>query len=194
MSMKVKISKVKPNKDNPRLIKDHNYNRLVKSIEEFPEMLEKRPVVCFTDKDNKYVVLGGNMRLKASIQAGLKEIPILLADDWSEEQKKQFVIKDNVSSGLWDWDMLANEWSSEDLSSWGLEVWQDEKTDYDILDDFDIDEEVDQMSSNVRKSIMVDFSIDDYPVAFELIKFFKERKCDIGVMLIDYLKKEKEKI
>lgn len=194
MSMKVKISKVKPNKDNPRLIKDNHYNKLVRSIEGFPEMLEKRPVVCFTDKDDKYVVLGGNMRLKASIQAGLKEIPIILADDWTEEQKNEFVIKDNVSSGLWDWDMLANEWSSEDLSSWGLEVWQDEKTDYDILDDFDIDEEVNEMSSNVRKSIMVDFSIDDYPVAFELIKFFKERNTDVGVMIIDNLKKEKEKL
>jgi len=175
MSMKVKISKVKPNKDNPRLIKDDHYNKLVRSIEGFPEMLEKRPVVCFTDKDDKYVVLGGNMRLKASIQAGLKEIPIILADDWTEEQKNEFVIKDNVSSGLWDWDMLANEWSSEDLSSWGLEVWQDEKIDYDILDDFDIDEEVDEMNSNIRKAIMIDFSVDDYPIAYELFKYISSR-------------------
>jgi len=192
--MKVKISKVKPNKDNPRLIKDDHYNKLVRSIEGFPEMLEKRPVVCFTDKDDKYVVLGGNMRLKASIQAGLKEIPIILADDWTEEQKNEFVIKDNVSSGLWDWDMLANEWSSEDLSSWGLEVWQDEKIDYDILDDFDIDEEVDEMNSNIRKAIMIDFSVDDYPIAYELFKYWKEKGFEVGKMLIKHLKEEKEKI
>ena len=164
MSMKVKISKVKSNKDNPRLIKDNHYNKLVRSIEEFPEMLEKRPVVCFTDKDNKYVVLGGNMRLKASIEAGLKEIPIILADDWTEKQKKEFIIKDNISSGIWDWDMLANEWNAENLNSWGLEVWQPE-------DLTEKNKEIDIDSLDQTMTLKLNFSEEEYwKVKNELLK------------------------
>jgi ParB-like chromosome segregation protein Spo0J len=118
----VKISEVKPNPKNPRIIKDGKFNKLVKSIQEFPDMLNKRPLVVFTDTDNKYVVLGGNMRLKACKEIGLKEIPIIVADEWTEEQKNEFLIKDNVGFGEWDWDQLANEWDAEKLDDWGLDV------------------------------------------------------------------------
>lgn len=120
--MKVKISQIKPNPSNPRLIKDERFHKLLKSIKEFPEMLEKRPVVCFTDTDGKYVVLGGNMRLKASKEAKLKELEIILADDWTEDQKKEFIIKDNIGYGEWEWDSLANEWDVDQLDDWGLEM------------------------------------------------------------------------
>ena len=120
--MKVKISEIKANSKNPRVIKDDKFKKLVQSIREFPEMLEKRPLVCFTDVDKKYVVLGGNMRLKASIEVGLKELPIVLADDWTQEQRDEFLIKDNVGFGEWDWDQLANEWDSELLDNWGLDI------------------------------------------------------------------------
>jgi hypothetical protein len=120
--MKVKISEIKANSKNPRIIKDDKFKKLVQSIREFPEMLEKRPLVCFTDVDGKYVVLGGNMRLKASIEVGLKELPIVLADDWTQEQRDEFLIKDNVGFGEWDWDQLANEWDSDKLDEWGLDV------------------------------------------------------------------------
>jgi DNA modification methylase len=120
--MQVKISAVKANKNNPRQIKDDKFKKLVQSIREFPEMLEKRPLVCFTDVDGKYVVLGGNMRLKASQEVGLKEIPIVLADDWTQEQRDEFLIKDNVGFGEWDWDQLANEWDVDLLDKWGLDV------------------------------------------------------------------------
>ncbi len=118
----VKISEVKPNPKNPRIIKDGKFQKLVKSIQEFPDMLNKRPLVVFTDVDNKYVVLGGNMRLKACKEIGLKEIPIIVADEWTEEQKNEFLIKDNVGFGEWDWDSLANEWDVEKLDDWGLDV------------------------------------------------------------------------
>jgi len=118
----VKISEVKPNPKNPRIIKDGKFQKLVKSIQEFPDMLNKRPLVVFTDVDNKYVVLGGNMRLKACKEIGLKEIPIIIADEWTEEQKNEFLIKDNVGFGEWDWDSLANEWDAEKLDDWGLDV------------------------------------------------------------------------
>jgi DNA modification methylase len=120
--MKVKISEIKANSKNPRIIKDNKFKKLVQSIREFPEMLEKRPLVCFTDVDHKYVVLGGNMRLKAAQEVGLKELPIVLADDWTQEQRDEFLIKDNVGFGEWDWDQLANEWDADKLTDWGLDV------------------------------------------------------------------------
>jgi hypothetical protein len=120
--MNVPINKVKTNIRNPRLIKDDKFKKLVKSIEEFPQMLEKRPIVCYTDEEGDYVVLGGNMRLKAAKEAGLKEVPISLADDWTQEQKDEFLIKDNVNFGEWDWDALANEWDADNLSIWGIDV------------------------------------------------------------------------
>lgn len=118
----VKINEVKPNPKNPRLIKDVKFQKLVKSIQEFPDMLNKRPLIVFTDVDGKYVVLGGNMRLKALKELNYKEVPIILADEWTEEQKAEFLIKDNVGFGEWDWDNLANEWDAEKLDEWGLDL------------------------------------------------------------------------
>lgn len=116
--MKVAIREIKPNTNNPRIIKDDKFKKLVKSIKEFPEMLELRPIVV----DSDMIVLGGNMRLKACIEAGLTEVPILVADQLTEEQKKEFIVKDNVGFGEWDWDILANEWDADLLEEWGLDV------------------------------------------------------------------------
>jgi DNA modification methylase len=114
----VKISQVKNNPNNPRLIKDDKYVKLVKSIKEFPKMLNIRPIVVNDDM----VVLGGNMRLKACKEAGLTEVPIIKASDLTEEEQKEFIIKDNVGFGEWDWNLLANEWDAEELNEWGLDV------------------------------------------------------------------------
>jgi len=113
-----KITKVKSNPNNPRLIKDDKFHKLVNSIKEFPKMLEIRPIVV----NDNMIVLGGNMRLKACKEAGLKEVPVIKASDLTEEEQRQFIIKDNVSGGEWDWDMLANEWDIEQLDEWGLDV------------------------------------------------------------------------
>ena len=121
----MKISKLKNNPNNPRFIKDDKFEKLKKSISEFPEMMEKRPIVCVTDADGKLYPLGGNMRLKALQELGYKEISdnwILLADEWTEEQRREFVIKDNVGFGEWDWEELANAWDSEQLDDWGLDL------------------------------------------------------------------------
>jgi DNA modification methylase len=120
--MIVSINKIKPNPKNPRTIKDERFEKLKKSIQDFPDMLNKRPLVCFTDTDGKFVVLGGNMRLKAAKDLGLKELPIILADEWTEEQKAEFLIKDNVGFGEWDWNELNTDWDTEQLEGWGLEV------------------------------------------------------------------------
>ena len=122
MKQQVKLYKIKGNPNNPRIIKNDKFKKLVKSIQEFPEMLEKRPIIV----DEDLMVLGGNMRLKASKDAGLKEVWIDIAEGWTKEQKDEFVVKDNVNFGDWEWDMLANEWDSVQLAEWGLDVWENE--------------------------------------------------------------------
>ena len=113
-----KIGNIKSNPDNPRLIKDERFKKLVKSIKEFPEMLHLRPIVV----NDEMVVLGGNMRLKACKEAGLKEVPIIKASSLTPEQQKEFIIKDNVGFGEWDWELIANEWDAEQVTDWGLDI------------------------------------------------------------------------
>ena len=114
---KWKVSEVKANPNNPRVIKDDKFKKLVKSIQDFPEMLELRPIVVNSDG----IVLGGNMRLKACKEAGLKEVPVIKAEDLTEDQQKEFIIKDNVGFGEWDWADLASNWDAEELTEWGLD-------------------------------------------------------------------------
>ena len=131
--MKIEIDKIKPNPENPRIIKDYKFKKLVMSITNFPEMLEKRPIVV----DENMIVLGGNMRLKACQEAGLKKIDVIIAEGWSEKQKKEFIIKDNSNFGEWDWDVLANQWDTDKLKDWGLDIpkWEDaEETESEIED------------------------------------------------------------
>jgi DNA modification methylase len=118
MIQNVPINTVKANPNNPRIIKDDKFAKLVKSINEFPQMLKLRPIVVNDDM----VVLGGNMRLKACREAGLKEIPIIKASELTEQQQKEFIVKDNVGYGEWDWNDLANNWDSEQLIDWGLDI------------------------------------------------------------------------
>jgi len=138
MKQQVKISKVKGNPSNPRIIKNDKFKKLVKSIKEFPEMLKLRPIVV----DEDFMVLGGNMRLKASKEAGLSEVWIDIAEGLTEEQKKEFIVKDNVGFGEWEWDMLANEWDSVQLAEWGLDVWEneDDKVTEGLIEDDEIPE------------------------------------------------------
>jgi len=118
MIQNVPINTVKANPNNPRIIKDDKFAKLVKSINEFPQMLKLRPIVVNDDM----VVLGGNMRLKACKEAGLKDIPIIKASELTEQQQKEFIVKDNVGYGEWDWDDLANNWDAEELENWGLDI------------------------------------------------------------------------
>ena len=132
----VKIGLIKSNPNNPRIIKDEKFAKLVESIKSFPEMLKLRPIVVNEDM----VVLGGNMRLKACKEAGLKQVPIIKASELSSEQQKEFIIKDNVGFGEWDYSMLANEWDVEQLTEWGLDI-PDFKIEGEAEeDDFDVPE------------------------------------------------------
>lgn len=114
---RLELSKLKPNPNNPRIIKDENFKKLVKSLQDFPEMIEAREIVVNKD----LVILGGNMRYRAAKEAGIKELPVKIVD-WPEEKQREFIIKDNVSGGDWDWDLLANEWDSHDLEEWGVDL------------------------------------------------------------------------
>ena len=139
---RVDIRQVRSNPDNPRFIKGDKFEKLVKSIREFPQMLELRPIVVNKDM----IVLGGNMRLKACEEAGIEQVPIIFADNLTEEQQKEFIIKDNSSFGEWDWDILANEWDIDMLNDWGIDV-----PNFDVEDSIDeTPEKEEKLTINVR--------------------------------------------
>jgi len=142
---RVPIGTIKNNPNNPRIIKDDKFKKLVQSIKDLPEMAEVRPVVVNTDM----VVLGGNMRLKAMREAGWKDVPIQVVD-WDEDKQRQFIIKDNVSGGEWDWDMLANEWDTEELQEWGLDL-----PDFDNAKELEAEEDDYEMPDEVQTDIVL---------------------------------------
>jgi len=144
--MIVDINTIKYNTDNPRFIKDFKFQKLVKSIKEFPEMLEKRPIIV----DEDMIVLGGNMRLKACHEVGLNKVHIDIAKNWTEKQKKEFIIKDNVGFGEWDWDILANSFDTTELTDWGLDTINHDWGDLDY-----IDEDVNKPDLNSHNTIVV---------------------------------------
>ena len=121
----VPIGQVKANPKNPRVLRDEKFLKLKASLTEFPDMLNYRAIVAVTDTDGKYMALGGNMRLRALQELGAKEVPIMLADHWTAEQRDRFTIADNVGFGEWDWDQLANEWDAGELADWGLDLPKD---------------------------------------------------------------------
>lgn len=148
MKQKVNIGRVKKNESNPRYIKDAKFKKLVKSIKEFPEMLEKRPIVV----DEDMVILGGNMRFEACKAAGLFEVWIDQVEGWTEEQKREFVIKDNVGFGEWDWDILSADFTEDELTDWGLDI-------PDMV--FDIDQEVEEDDYEEPDDLQVDVVLGD---------------------------------
>lgn len=150
----VKTNLLKSNPNNPRVIRDDKFFKLVKSIKEFPEMLQLRPIVV----DGDMVVLGGNMRLKACAEAGMKEVPVLKAEYLTKEQQDRFIIADNVAFGEWDFDALANEWDAEDLGTWGIDVpVYDSNVDYS-----EKNKEVDVDGLEKLMTISLKFEADEY--------------------------------
>ena len=159
---KIKISEIKLNPNNPRLIKDDKFKKLCESIKEFPQMLEIRPIVVNSDM----IVLGGNMRLKACKELGLKEVPIIRVENLTEEQQREFLIKDNVSGGEWDWDLLA-DWDKDELEDWGVDL-PNFAPDVDYSDknkELDLNDFEDQ-----KYTIKLEFTEDDYNFIQDKIK------------------------
>lgn len=173
----VKISAIKSNPNNPRIIKDEKFGKLVKSIQELPQMLQLRPIVVNDDM----IVLGGNMRLKACVEAGLKEVPIIKASDLTPDEQRQFIIKDNVGFGEWDWDMLANEWDSEELADWGLDVWQANEAN---LDEFFEDNSEPREDEESSTKIILEYTQEDYDKVIEAFKNHSGTKEQIVFKLL----------
>ncbi len=189
----VKVDKIKGNPNNPRIIKDDKFYKLVNSIKGFPKMLELRPVIINKDM----IILGGNMRWKAAKEAGIKEIPVMIADDLTEKEQREFIIKDNIGYGEWDWEMLANEWETEELNDWGLDVPNfdvSKDLDYSILDEADVSNQLAEMAANVKKAIQIEFESEHYEEASELVKFWREHGLYLGGFLMEKLKEEKQKL
>jgi len=165
--IKTKLSEVKLNPNNPRLIKDDNFKKLVQSIKDFPEMLEIRPIVVNADM----VILGGNMRFKACKEAGLKEVPIIIADNLTEEQQREFLIKDNVSGGEWDWSLL-NDWDSEQLEDWGLEV-----PEYSNVDEaFETTLGQESINNNTDYNVLITITEENIVLSSELLSIIENLK------------------
>jgi len=194
----MKVTALKANPKNPRIIRDDKFKKLVTSIEGFPEMMEKRPMVCVTDVDGKLFPLGGNMRLRAIQELGMKEIPdswVTLADDWTQEKRAEFTIKDNASFGEWNYDDLANEWDAEQLSDWGVDVPRfADDPDYSILDGEDTAQQLEDMANGVKKAIQIEFESEHYEEAYELVKYWREQGGYVGGMIMEFLKAEKARV
>jgi len=188
----VKTKDIIPNENNPRILKDDKFKKLVQSIKDFPEMLEIRPIVV----NNEMMILGGNMRWKAIQEIGIKEIPIIKAENLTEEQQREFIIKDNVGFGEWDWEMITNEWDAEQVAEWGLDVPNFESdVDYSILeDDNELNSQLESMANGVKKAIQIEFEAEHYEEAYELVKFWREKGGYVGGMIMEFLKAEKESL
>ena len=170
----VLISTLKENENNPRNINRHKFEKLKNSIKDFPEMLALRPIVV--DEDN--IILGGNMRYKASKELGLKKVYVIQAKNLSDAQVKEFIIKDNVGFGEWDWDILANSWDTSLLTDWGVDVWKNS-------DDFSFDIEDEEEEEEEKRKIS-----DDNYSSFEII-MYHENKIKL-VSVLSKIKKEKQ--
>ena len=154
------ITQIKSNPNNPRLIKDHKFKQLVKSIQDFPQMLELRPIVI----DENNMVLGGNMRLKACLEAGLTDVPVIHANNLSEEKKKEFIVKDNVGYGEWDWSELANTWEIDLLQDWGLDIPNFDNEGFsDKNKELSLDDVTDSMTINLK------YTEDEYHIVKEAL-------------------------
>lgn len=173
---KIATSKIKLNPNNPRLIKDDKFKKLVQSIKDFPEMLDIRPIVVNADM----IILGGNMRYKACVEAGLKEIPVIVANNLTEEQQREFLIKDNTSGGEWDWEMLANEWDAEQLEDWGLTV-NNFNTDNINLDNF-FEESNEQKEQ--KNKIVLEYTDEEFELVNEEFKKHSGSKEQIVFKLL----------
>tara|TARA_R110000824_G_scaffold70728_9_gene181404 strand:- start:3025 stop:3561 length:537 start_codon:yes stop_codon:yes gene_type:complete len=166
---RVKLSDIRANPTNPRELSKENYDILVRSIKDFPEMLQARPLVIAEG-----MIIGGNMRYQALQRLGAKEAHVIKADHWTEEQRREFIIKDNLNYGSWEWDILANgnEWEERKLKEWGLLLWQTEE---------------EPTPPKKFGTIQIEFNEEDYETASELIKTVRTNGEYIGREVLEVL-------
>ena len=188
--MKLATKNVKLNDYNPRSINDKQFKKLIASIKEFPEMLGFRPIVV--DEDN--VILGGNMRFQACVKSGLKEVNVIQVTGWSEERKKEFIIKDNAHYGEWDYDILANRFDEGKLNYFGMQVWNPADAEFSEndeplkLDDDSVENKSEATTKDFR-AIQLEFTLTDYDEAKELITSLRGVNAPISSIFFYALQK-----
>ena len=170
---KVQIETVKLDPSNPRSITKEKFEELKKSIKDFPEMEVVKPLIIADD-----FVIGGNMRLLAYKDLGYREVHVIDVTAWSQSKRDEFMIKDNTHFGSWNYDMLANEWDNLPLTEWGLEVW-----------DTELEELKEEAPPSFLRGINIDFIMDDYDVANELVGALKKSDTYVGAIVLEALRK-----
>ncbi len=190
----VNLKKIKPNPKNPRVIRDHKFKQLVQSVKDLPEMLEVREIIV----DENNVILGGNMRYKACLEAGVKEAKIVVFSGLTDDEKDEFVIRDNANYGQWDWDKLANNFDENKLSDWGLNVWkpdehtawEDDEEECNDGDELDVLPVLDKSEpdKSKKKVIQIEFQIGDYDEAYGLVTYLRSKGEDISELLINAMR------
>ena len=174
----MKLKDIKPNPNNPRVLRDDKFQKLKQSITEFPKMLSLRPMVI----DENNVVLGGNMRLRALQELGFTDVEeawVKRSSDLTEDEKKRFIIADNVAFGEWDWDTLANDWEVVDLEAWGLEIPQFNQ-DINLDDFFEENNEI----KEEKFKIILEYTEDDFNLVNEALKKHSGSKEQIVFKLL----------
>ena len=184
----LKTSLINPNPNNPRIIKDYKYKALVKSIIDFPEMLNLRPIIVNKDM----VVIGGNMRLRACKEAGLKEVPVIIADQLTEKEQREFAIKDNQGSGEWDWEMIANDWDITELEDWDFKIpnmnIEDEIKVSDSMENKDLGVMLDNYNNATIKQIVLYYDLEEFEyILRKLDDIGKQNKLDDNSTVIKFL-------
>lgn len=184
----LKTSLINPNPNNPRIIKDYKYKALVKSIIDFPEMLNLRPIIVNKDM----VVIGGNMRLRACKEAGLKEVPVIIADQLTEKEQREFAIKDNQGSGEWDWEMIANDWDITELEDWDFKIpnmnIEDEVKVSDSMENKDLGVMLDNYNNATIKQIVLYYDLEEFEyILRKLDDIGKQNKLDDNSTVIKFL-------
>ena len=197
----MKISQLDINPENPRTIGEEEFAKLIKSIKDFPEMMKLRPIVVTPSKTKgRFVVIGGTMRYRALQALDYEEIPsewVKIASDFTDEQVREFIIKDNVPAGIWDIDILWSNWSDIDLGEWGLDVPDmPPDIDYSILEDNGdkIKSQAEAMVEGVRKAIQIEFEAEDYEEAYALVSFWRKKEAYVGGMILACLRGAKEEL
>ena len=181
---KIAINKLKPNPNNPRTINKSKFERLKKSITEFPKMLELRPLVV----DEEFIVLGGNMRLKALKELGIKETFYIQENELTPKEKNQFIIKDNASFGDWDWDSLANEWNNKDLLEWGIDVWQPEEEEEKEIEKDSFADQIDTYINAQVKQIVLYYNNEEYELALRNLESIRTKESlDDNTQVFNFL-------
>lgn len=189
--MNIKIEDLKKNPNNPRIIKDEGFKKLKESLKSSKgkEHFDARPCIVST-RTGENIIIAGNTRFQAAKELGWKEVPTVIMEGLTEQQEREIIIRDNVSNGEWDFQKLEELWEKEKLEEWGVEIPNFSSIDYSILDEEkeELDREIDEIYSNTKKAIILDFDLEIYEEAFAINKKLKGEGVSTSLLFLDALR------